>query len=388
MRFKKCKLLGRLYYDVAGEIDIIGGSSRAVSTALCLSKRVLQARAEAALLLSLMLNSHAPEAIFQLTPELLQNGTGLHLTRLARFQDFKLDWLVLGTAKCSTTSLQYNLGIHPDIRLKSTHATTFSHSLLYSSSRFLPLHSLQREFSSHLPSALLGHPDHGKVGGTTQGLHRPLVGCSLVADMEPAYEEGTGNILSSLRSDAAAEHFLYPFLLWTLLSAKPQIKMMYVVRDAERIRGNHFLCRCMRGTLFSCVSTKSMLTIASCADLSCFAIELVCSLEIEDGAVEHVQKPEAPCSTYAGRLALMTTSQTAEPKALAAAARFLGRSPMIYSTETARVQYMNLGKVRWRLREIFQEEYGRLAGLLAQFQLVDGSAEGMLAARDWTCPGD
>lgn len=135
------------------------------------------------------------------------------------------------------------------------------------------------------------------------------------------------------------------------------------------------------------------------------AIELVCSLEIEDGAVEHVQKPEAPCSTYAGRLALMTTSQTAEPKALAAAARFLGRSPMIYSTETARVQYMNLGKsgrhdktvlcgrrvgwrVRWRLREIFQEEYGRLAGLLAQFQLVDGSAEGMLAARDWTCPGD
>lgn len=270
MRFKKCKLLGRLYYDVAGEIDIIGGSSRAVSTALCLSKRVLQARAEAALLLSLMLNSHAPEAIFQLTPELLQNGTGLHLTRLARFQDFKLDWLVLGTAKCSTTSLQYNLGIHPDIRLKSTHATTFSHSLLYSSSRFLPLHSLQREFSSHLPSALLGHPDHGKVGGTTQGLHRPLVGCSLVADMEPAYEEGTGNILSSLRSDAAAEHFLYPFLLWTLLSAKPQIKMMYVVRDAERIRGNHFLCRCMRGTLFSCVSTKSMLTIASCADLSCF----------------------------------------------------------------------------------------------------------------------
>ena len=164
---------------------------------------------------------------------MLRNGTGLSLTRLGRFEDFQLDWVVLGAAKCGTTSLQYNLGLHPDVSLKSTHATTFSHSLLYSSSRFLPLHSIQRAFSSHMPCTLKGHPDMHKSRQSQHSRHGRLkVGCSLVADLAPVYERGTGNVLSSLRDpEAPAEHFLYPFLLESLLVAKPHLKLLYVVRD-------------------------------------------------------------------------------------------------------------------------------------------------------------
>ena len=204
-----------------------------MASALCLSKRFLQARAEAALLISLMVTS--PDAFdgehfqrFQVTPEMLRNGTGLSLVRLSRFEDLKLDWLVLGVAKCGTTSLQYNLGIHPDVVLKSTHQHTFSHTLLYSSSRFLPLHQLQREFISQVPSSLLGHPDGANVSRN----QRPkVVGCSLVADLAPVYEDGTGDMLSSLDPEATSERFLYPFLLSTLLKSKPSLKMLYVVRD-------------------------------------------------------------------------------------------------------------------------------------------------------------
>ena len=222
----------------------MGGSSRGASAALCLSKRLLLARAEAALLWSFMLQSNVPDSSFQVSPEMLQNGTGLSLTRLARFQDFKLDWLVLGIGKCGTTSLQYNLGLHPDIMLKSTHTSTFSHSLLYSASRFLPLHKQQRHFSNHLPSKLPGHPDEHKMQGLTSKrknsqnsknstIQVVQVGCSLVSDLKPIYEEGTGNLLSSLNSNAAAEHFLYPFMLSTLLSAKPRLKIMFVIRESE-----------------------------------------------------------------------------------------------------------------------------------------------------------
>jgi hypothetical protein len=241
MRFEKCKQLGRLFYEVGGGLRPVavgtGPSSdvRTVATALCLSKRLLQARAEAALLLSLMVTM--PDAAFgnfQLTPEMLRNGTGLPLVRLGRFEDLKLEWLVLGVAKCGTTSLQYNLGIHPDAILKSTHQTTFSHTLLYSSSRFLPVHQLQREFLSGPPSTLTGHPDVIKANISNQWAQptrEKMVGCSLVADLAPAYEDGSGDMLSSLADpDATTERFLYPFLLSTLLKSKP-LKMLYVVRD-------------------------------------------------------------------------------------------------------------------------------------------------------------
>lgn len=228
MRFEKCKQLGRLFYEVGGGLRPVavgtGPSSdvRTVATALCLSKRLLQARAEAALLLSLMVTMPgAAFGNFQLTPEMLRNGTGLPLVRLGRFEDLKLEWLVLGVAKCGTTSLQYNLGIHPDAILKSTHQTTFSHTLLYSSSRFLPVHQLQREFLSGPPSTLTGHPDviKANISNWAQPTREKMVGCSLVADLVPAYEDGSGDMLSSLADpDATTERFLYPFLLSTLRS--------------------------------------------------------------------------------------------------------------------------------------------------------------------------
>ena len=215
-----------------------GSDVRTVATALCLSRRLLQARAEAALLLSLMVTTPgAAVGNFQLTPEMLRNGTGLPLVRLGRFEDLKLEWLVLGVAKCGTTSLQYNLGIHPDAILKSTHQTTFSHTLLYSSSRFLPVHQLHREFLSGPPSTLTGHPDVIKANISNahrwaQSMRGKMVGCSLVADLGPAYEYGSGDMLSSLADpDATTERFLYPFLLSTLLKSKPSLKMLYVVRD-------------------------------------------------------------------------------------------------------------------------------------------------------------
>ena len=230
LRFQKCHELGRFFYEVAGGID----AKSTMATALCLSKRLLQARAEAALLVSLMLNSNAPEATFQVTPEMLNNGTGLSLVRLTRFEDLTLDWLVLGVGKCGTTSLQYNLGLHPQVTLKSTHPSTLSHSLLYSSSRFLPVHQLQREFFNQVPSMLQGHPDLYKTNASMKHIGSPTrsVGCSLVADLKPLYEDGTGNMLSSLVDpDASTEHFLYPFLLSTLLKSKPRLKLLYVFRD-------------------------------------------------------------------------------------------------------------------------------------------------------------
>eukprot|EP00438_Fugacium_kawagutii_P020536 Skav202300 [mRNA] locus=scaffold60:57964:60804:+ [translate_table: standard] len=154
MRYERCKAMGRFLYEANGAI----GTTRSMATALCLSKRFLQARAEAAFLIFMMVQPEAPGA-FHVSTEMLRNGTGLSLVRLARFEDLKLDWMVLGVAKCGTTSLQFNLGIHPEATLKSTHSNTFSHTLLYSSSRFLPVHELQREFVSEMPSGLLGHPD-------------------------------------------------------------------------------------------------------------------------------------------------------------------------------------------------------------------------------------
>lgn len=218
LRIQKCHGLGRFFYEVAGGID----AKSTMATALCLSKRLLQARAEAALLVSLMLNSNAPEATFQVTPEMLNNGTGLSLVRLTRFEDLTLDWLVLGVGKSQVT-------------LKSTHPRTLSHSLLYSSSRFLPVHQLQREFFNQVPSMLQGHPDLYKTNASMKHIGSPTrsVGCSLVADLKPLYEDGTGNMLSSLGDpDASTEHFLYPFLLSTLLKSKPRLKLLYVFRDS------------------------------------------------------------------------------------------------------------------------------------------------------------
>eukprot|EP00438_Fugacium_kawagutii_P020538 Skav202302 [mRNA] locus=scaffold60:64141:66249:+ [translate_table: standard] len=222
-RFGSCKDLGRVLYEVRGAVG-----SRALHTALCLSKSMLHARKQAAFLIFMMLDSQ----LWDVSTEMLRNGTGLSLMRLSLFEDLKLDWMVLGVAKCGTTSLQFNLGIHPEATLKSTHSNTFSHALLYSSSRFLPVHELQREFVSKMPSGLLGHPDWYKGNrsiGDIRGRQRSRrVGCSLVADLTPAYEDGTGNILSSLADpDAMPERFLYPFLLSTVLKAKPHLKMLY-----------------------------------------------------------------------------------------------------------------------------------------------------------------
>eukprot|EP00438_Fugacium_kawagutii_P020537 Skav202301 [mRNA] locus=scaffold60:61174:61551:+ [translate_table: standard] len=101
-------------------------------------------------------------------------------------------------------------------------------------------------------------------------------------------------------------------------------------------------------------------------------------------------------------LALLTTQQTNDPKALAQAARYLGLNPSFYEAEGL-LSALNTGKrgrhskqslcqsdlmsIRRQLKKIFHDEYGHLARLLKAFQLVDGSAQSMLAARDWSCDG-
>ena len=82
-------------------------------------------------------------------------------------------------------------------------------------------------------------------------------------------------------------------------------------------------------------------------------IELVCSIEVpesddsgnKNGSSSKLGNAFPRCSRHFGKqnLALLTTSQTAQPKALAAAARFLGLRPEIYGQ--ASLQYMNVGKL-------------------------------------------
>ena len=100
-------------------------------------------------------------------------------------------------------------------------------------------------------------------------------------------------------------------------------------------------------------------------------------------------------------LGLLTTSQTNDPEALVRVAVFLGLSPDFYRNHGWSLHALNVGKagrhskqilcranftsIRQQLKQIFHEEYGQLARLLDTFQLVDGSAESMVAAREWSC---
>ena len=118
------------------------------------------------------------------------------------------------------------------------------------------------------------------------------------------------------------------------------------------------------------------------------AVELVCSSNVSGGCSRH-------------NLALLTTAQTANPTALGKVAEFLGLNPKFYTATHGTFQAVNMGKsgrhtkqvlcqerlmtILQELKRIFYAEYGRLAKLLETFQLIEGSAEVMLAARDWNC---
>ena len=116
-------------------------------------------------------------------------------------------------------------------------------------------------------------------------------------------------------------------------------------------------------------------------------------------AIHLVCSEVSSCSRQ--NLGLLTTSQTNDPEALVRVAVFLGLSPDFYRDHGWSLHALNVGKagrhskqilcrpnftsIRQQLKQIFHEEYGQLARLLDTFQLVDGSAESMVAARDWSC---
>ncbi|CAE6956116.1 unnamed protein product, partial [Symbiodinium sp. KB8] len=211
---------------------------------------------------------------------------------------------------------QRTLKTHPDERLKSTHSATFSHAFLYSSSRFLPAQHLQREFFSRRPCELKGHPDQRK--GSPRELAAPaeLVGCSLVADLTPLYEDGTGDLLSNLSvPEARPEHFLFPFLLSSLLRNKPHLKLLYAVRDplecflslsSWRQAQNPW---CFQedlgdqGSAWQCWQNVGHCRLSQALDLACSLGPMGCTRQ---------------------NLGLLLVGQTSEKRALASAAEFLG----------------------------------------------------------------
>ena len=99
-------------------------------------------------------------------------------------------------------------------------------------------------------------------------------------------------------------------------------------------------------------------------------------------------------------LGLLTTPQTTDPASLVQVAQFLGVNPDFY-TQVGSLHVLNVGKsgrhqkqmlcedsettIRQVLKEIFHQEYQQMAQLLQSFQLVQGSAEWILRARDWSC---
>eukprot|EP00439_Symbiodinium_sp_Y106_P036578 s5750_g4.t1 len=276
--------------------------------------------------------------------------------------------------------------------LKSTHSATFSHAFLYSSSRFLPAQHLQREFFNRRPCELSGHPDQRKELGSPAA----LVGCSLVADLTPMYEDGTGDLLSNLSvPEARPEHFLFPFLLSTLLRDKPRLKLLYAVRDplecflslsSWRQAQNPW---CFQEDLGDREAASQCWQNVGHCRLS-QALDLACSL--------------SPTGCSRQNLGLILVGQTSEKSALAAAAEFLGAKRSFFEDPSLELRSLNRAKagrherqalcrpeltaLREFLRRLFRTEYTNLAERLSRFELLKGSAEELLEMENWKCPDE
>lgn len=358
-KYLECAAVGMRYYHLQATRTSSGIQA---NSGACLSRVPSRAREQAWWYLS------RPDRV-SITGTVLN----LSMSELAHWQEVPLDWVVLGFHKCGTSSLIYNLGLHPELRVKSSHAVVLDNNFMFSSRSFLPHRVQLRNLASRQPSLLFGHPDwrNPAVKFSNFTGKQTLVGAKLTRSRWNGQE---------FLSDAPIDTKYSPgrgldlFLHMVLLNTKPTLKVLFVIRDPVDCAHSHFFwtgpseSARLQALLAKCLALAGGLDLELCAS---------------------VRKRLGPCeqSYYLGklcsyvnceqrRLGLLLTGQVSERDALAATAKFFGATGD-FAQATFRVHNRNkLTKeplpfeVEGNLTRFFAKEYAALSRWLEVFSIV------------------
>eukprot|EP00929_Paragymnodinium_shiwhaense_P046278 TRINITY_DN23563_c0_g1_i3.p1 TRINITY_DN23563_c0_g1~~TRINITY_DN23563_c0_g1_i3.p1 ORF type:complete len:286 (-),score=42.50 TRINITY_DN23563_c0_g1_i3:85-942(-) len=156
------------------------------------------------------------------------------LQRLLDWQDLPVSWAVLGFHRCGSTSLLYNLGLHPEIEVAATHHNVLENNALIAGRAYLPTARHTRSlWTRSLQTRIEGHPCNARRSvhpesqqtPASRGGGSPILGAKF--NWDRSHLEGAPLSFPTAEKQSGMMLFLHSILL----TSKPDLKVLFVVRD-------------------------------------------------------------------------------------------------------------------------------------------------------------